>query len=51
MPTPPVQVGYKQSNESKLIRELESAKQRGKRRKMADAKYAVTFGGGKSKIK
>jgi hypothetical protein len=39
---PPVQVGHKQSNESKLIRELESAKQRGKKRKMADAKYAVT---------
>jgi hypothetical protein len=48
---PAVQVGHKQSNESKLIRELESVKQRGKKRKMADAKYAVTSGRCKSKIK
>jgi hypothetical protein len=48
---PLVQIYHKQSNKSKLIRELESVKQAGKKRKMVDAKYAVTSGGCKSKIK
>jgi hypothetical protein len=47
-----VQICHNQPNESKLIHELESAKQAsGKKRKIADAKYAVTFGGCKSKVK
>jgi hypothetical protein len=49
--TPPVQIGHKQSNESKLIHELETAEQAGKKRKITDAKYAVTSGGCKSKMK
>jgi hypothetical protein len=39
------QICHKQLNEYELIRELESAKQGGKKRKMADAKSAVTSGG------